>query len=83
MKKIALISKFVGICPTKNTLVWWINTTCKPQGNYDMQLGEKVFFMIIFFNEEDRTRIFDNGPYLFNSVGLLLIPWKQWFNPNK
>ena len=76
MKENALIGKFVGICPTENTLVWWINTTWKPQGNYDLQLGAKGFFTIIFFNEADITRIFDNGPYLFNYVGLLLRPWK-------
>ena len=30
MKEHALIGKFVGIWPTKKTLVWWINTTWKP-----------------------------------------------------
>ena len=39
--------------------------------------------MIIFFNEEDRTRIFENGPYLFNSTGLFLRPWKERFNSDK
>ena len=83
MKEHALIGKFVGICLTENTLVWWINTTWKPQGNSDLQLGAKGFFMIIFFIEEDRTKIFYNRPYFFNSVGLFLRAWKEQFNPDK
>ena len=55
----------------------------KPQGHYDLQLGAKGFFTIIFFNEEDRTRIFENGPYLYNSVGIFLRSWKERFNPDK
>ena len=83
MKEWDLIGKFVGIWPTKNTLVWWINTTWKPQGHYDLQLGAKGFFMIIFFNEEDQTRSFENGRYFYNLLGLFLIPWKERFNPDK
>ena len=80
MNENALIGKFVGIWPIEKTPIWWINTTWKPQGNYDMQLGAKGFFMIILFNEEDRNKIFYNGPYLFNFVGLFLSPWKELFN---
>ena len=82
MKEHDLIGKFVGICPAKKTSVV-VNTTWKPQGNYDFQLGAKGFFTIIFFNEEDRTRIFENGPYFFNFAGLFLRPWKERFNPYK
>ena len=76
MKERALIRKFVRFWPTDKTLVWWINTTWKPQGLYDMQLGEKGFFIVIFFNEEDKTRIFETGPYFFNSPGIFLRLWK-------
>ena len=69
MKERALIGKFVGIWPTEKILVGWINFTWKPQGNYDIQLGDKGFF-----NEEDRTKIFKNGPYFFNSTSLFLRP---------
>ena len=55
MKEHALIGKFVGIWPMEKTLVWWINTTWKPQGHYDLTLRSKGFFMVIFFNKEDRT----------------------------
>ena len=80
MKERALIRKFIGIWPSKKTLTWWINTTWKPQGHYDLQLGAKGFFNVIFFNEEDNTRIFESGPYLYNSAGLFLTPWKEGFN---
>ena len=83
MKERALIGKFAGIWSTEKMLVGWINSTWKPQGHYDLQLGAKGFFTIIFFNEEDRTKIFENGPYFFNSAGLFLRPWKERFDPNK
>ena len=79
MKERSLIGKFIGIWPSEKTLTWWINTTWKPQGHYDLQLGAKGFFIVIFFNE-DRTRIFESGPYLYNSAGLFLRPWKERFN---
>ena len=41
MKERALIGKFIGIWRSEKTLTWWINTTWKPQGHYDLQLGEK------------------------------------------
>ena len=56
MKERVLIGKFVGTWPTEKTLVWWINTMWKPQGHYNLQLGAKGFFTIIFFNEEDKTK---------------------------
>ena len=71
------------IWPIEKTLVWWINSTWKPQGLYDLQLGAKGFFTIIFFNEEDRTNFFENGPYFYNLAGLFLRPWKEIFDPNK
>ena len=73
----------MGIWPIEKMLVGWINSTWKPQGHYDLHLGAKGFFTIIFFNEEDRTKIFENGPYFFNSAGLFLRPWKEQFDPNK
>ena len=83
MKEQALIGKFIGIWPSEKTLTWWINTTWKPHGHYDLQLGEKGFFTVIFFSEEDKTIIFESGTYFYNSVGLFLRPWKERFNPDK
>ena len=51
-------------------------------GHCDLQLGAKGFFTIIFFNLEDRERIFEGGPYFLNSDGLYLRPWKERFNPD-
>ena len=28
-------------------------------------------------------KIFENGPYFYNSVGLFLTPWKERFDPDK
>lgn len=52
LKDHALIGKFVGIWPYKKNMVWWINNTWKPQGHYDLQLGVKSFFMVIFFKRK-------------------------------
>ena len=83
MKYHALIRKFVGIWPPEKTLIWWINTTWKPNGNYDLQLGAKGFFTIIFLNLEDKKRVFHGGHYFKNLVGLYLTLWKERFNRDK
>jgi len=53
MKDHALIAKFIGIWPTEKALIGWIQSHWKPKGHYDLQLGSKGFFTIIFFNIED------------------------------
>jgi len=83
MKDHALIGKFIGIWPNEKALQWWIQTYWKPKGHIDLQLGSKGFFTIIFFNVEDRNRVFEGGPYFFNSAGLYLRYWKEKFNPDK
>ena len=80
-KEMAPIGKFVGIWPREKDLIKWINGVWKPKGHYDLQLGSKGFFTIIFFNQEDRDRILEGGPYFFFSMGLYLRPWKERFNP--
>ena len=49
-KEKALIRKFVGIWPKEKDLVKWINSLCNPKGNYELHVGSKGFFTIIFFN---------------------------------
>jgi len=78
----ALIGKFLGLWPSEKALLAWIHAVWKPKGHYDLQLGAKGFFTIVFFNLEDRTRIFEGGPYFFNSAGLFLRIWKERFNPD-
>lgn len=80
MKDHALIAKFVGIWPPKRTLVWWINNTWKLKGGYDLRLGVKGFFTIIFYSMEDKNQVFEGGPYFYNSVGLYLTFCQEKFN---
>ena len=82
MRDHALIAKFVGIWPMEKNLIWWINHHWKPKGGYELKLSAKEFFTIIFYSQEDKNRIFEGGPYFYNSAGLYLTFWKESFNPN-
>jgi hypothetical protein len=75
MRDNALVGKFLGLWPSEHDLVKWIQYWWKPKGHYDLQLGSKGFFTIIFHNLEDRNRIFDGGPCFSNSAGLFLRFW--------
>jgi len=75
MKDNAFINKFMGIWPTEKSLKWWIQHTWKPKGQVDLKLGSKGFFTTMFSNQEDRDKVFEGGPYFFNSTGLYLRPW--------
>jgi hypothetical protein len=70
MKYHALIAKFIGIWPSERSLVGWIDKYWKPKGGFDLRLGAKGLFTIIFYHVEDRNRIFKGGPYFYNSTGL-------------
>jgi hypothetical protein len=75
MRDYALVGKFLGLWPSERDLIKWIQHWWKPKGHYDLQLGSKGFFTIILHNLEDRNRIFDGGPYFYNSAGLFLRFW--------
>jgi hypothetical protein len=83
MKYYALVGKFLGLWPSERDLIRWIQYWWKPKGHYELQLGSKGFFTIIFYILEDRNRIFDGGPYFFNSAGLFLRFWTEKFSPEK
>eukprot|EP00253_Pinus_taeda_P017744 PITA_17744 len=83
MRDHALIGKFVGFWPTEKALRNWINIKWRPKGQITLLLGPKGFFTAIFNCLEDRNRVFDGGPYFFNSAGLFLREWVGCFNPNK
>jgi hypothetical protein len=83
MKDNALVGKFLGLWPSERDLIKWIQYWWKPKGHYDLQLGSKGFFTVIFHNLADRNRIFDGGPYFYNSAGLFLRFWTEKFNPEK
>ena len=74
MEGYCLIGKFVGIWPNERDLIRWIQLVWKPKGHYDLQLGAKGFFAIIFLNKEDRDIILEGGPYFFFLAGLYLRP---------
>ena len=50
-KEKALIGKFIGIWLKERDLVRWMKRTWNPKGNYEMNLGYKGFFTIIFFTQ--------------------------------
>jgi hypothetical protein len=69
MKDHAVIGKFMGIWPSKKALLVWIKSRWKVKGDISLKLGSKGFFTTIFTCSEDRNRIFNEGPYFFNSKG--------------
>jgi hypothetical protein len=83
MKEHALIGKFLGLWPSERDLHKWIKHWWNPKGDYEVQLSSKGFFTIILYNLEDKDRIFENGPYFFNSAGLFLRFWTERFSPDK
>jgi hypothetical protein len=83
MKTYALIGKFIGIWPMERALLSWITAKWKPKAHFDIQLGSKGFFTIIFTRLDDRDKILEGGPYFFNSTGLYLRNWTKRFNPDK
>jgi hypothetical protein len=46
-------------------------------------LRSKGFFTTIFYNLEDKDKIFEGGPYFYNLVGLYLCFWIDRFCPKK
>jgi hypothetical protein len=83
MREHALIGKFLGLWPTERDLNKWIKHWWNPKGEYELQLSSKGFFTIILYNLEDKDRIFENGPYFYNSAGLFLRFWTERFSPDK
>ena len=49
-KEKALIRNFVGVWPKEKDLVQWVQGMRKLKGHYDLHLGAKGLFTIIFFN---------------------------------
>ena len=72
MKNVTFIGKFVGICPSEKYLLWWINVTWKSQAHFDLHLGVKGFFTMVFLNLEHINYIFEGGSYFFNSTSLFI-----------
>lgn len=82
MKDHALICKFIGFWPSEKDLSKWIQLRWKPKGHIDLKLGAKGFFTVIFANLEDKERIFEEGPYFMNNVGIFMRHWEDRYNPD-
>ena len=67
--------------PSEKALIWWINSSWKPKGHFDLHLGSKGFFTISFISLEDRNCIIDRDLYFYYSAGLFLRPSKERFSP--
>eukprot|EP00253_Pinus_taeda_P004060 PITA_04060 len=37
----------------------------------------------MFSNLEDKERVFEEGPYFFNNLGLFMRHWEEFYNPDK
>jgi len=83
MSKHALICRFIGVRLNEKALCWWINQKWKPKGDFELQLGSRSFFTVIFAHKEDRDRIFEGGPYFYNSAGLYITYWRPNFAPEQ
>ena len=49
------IGTFVVIFPFEKALIWWIKSTWKPRGNFNLHLGSKGLFIVSFINLEYRN----------------------------
>jgi hypothetical protein len=53
------------------------------KGKIDLQLGSKGFFTTVFTEPGERDKVFEEGPYFFNSIGLHMQFWTERFSPEK
>ena len=72
MRDHALIGKFLCLWPTKRDSTPCIKTLWSPKGDYELPLSSKGFFIVIFYNLEDKDHVFEGGPYFYNSAELYL-----------
>jgi len=83
MRDHALIGKFISIWPNEKALRTWNNVKWHPKGHISLHLRPKGFFTAVFNCLEDRNRVFEGGPYFFNSAGLFLREWTDRFDLDK
>jgi len=83
MRDHSLICKFVGVWLSERDLTKWIEQKWQPQGHIDLKLGAKGFFRVIFFNLQDREKVFENVLYFYYNAGLFMRFWEDRYNPNK
>lgn len=72
MAEYTVIYKFMGIWPTGKALQAWIKNQWKPEGEINLHLGSKGFFMVVFKILEDKDRVFEGGSYFYAAAGLYM-----------
>lgn len=77
----ALICKFISISPSEWDLIKWIQLKWNPRGHIDLKLGAWGFFIMIFTSLKDKEKIFENRPYFYYNVGLLMHNCGECYNP--
>ena len=83
MKDHVIICKFIAIWPTKRALIYCIKTRWKSNAHFDMKLGSKGFFTMIFSDLKDKESIKEGGPYFYNLTGIFLKNRVKRYNPNR
>ena len=83
MKDHSLIGKLIGFWPNEQALRDRIEAKWKTKAHYNLQLGSKVFFTIIFHHLEDKAREEDEVPYFFNDIELYPRKWVEIFYLDK
>ena len=58
----------------------WAHQIWNLEGDMEILLAAKNYFMVIFSNMIDKNKVFEGGPYFFNQVGLFIKPWHIGFN---
>ena len=78
-----LIGQFTGLWPSPKAVEAWVQRNWGSLvkagiGSYFVGRG---FFIFVFEEEEDRSLIFRNGPYIMGPQGLYLNRWTPDFDP--
>ena len=79
----ALIFRFNGFWPKLVDLHSWLDAHWKPllQQTFSIYPCARGFFVIDFYNQEDRSTIVEVGPWFWGNSGLFMQQWNPNFNP--
>lgn len=77
MKYHTLIGKFMGIWRSEKFLLLWIKDQWKLKGRIDLKLGSNGFFIAIFLDHSEQEKVFEEGPYFFNSIDVHMRYWTK------
>jgi hypothetical protein len=83
MKDRALIIKILGIWPSEKHLMKGIKHWWNPKGHYELQLSSKGLFTIIFYNLEDKDRVFKKCSLLLQLDSIIYVVLERSLLPKK